>query len=109
MSKFEQSLELYKQAIESISGMELKGKTIPYTSANGHMFSQLNKDGELGIRLSKEDREVFYEKHGEEPFLSYGAVMKEYVKIPNSIMSNQKKLAIYLTLANQYVLSLKKK
>jgi hypothetical protein len=36
------------------SRFERKGKTVPNTSANGHMFSLLNKAGEIGIRFSKE-------------------------------------------------------
>lgn len=109
MSQFEQSLEYYRKAIESIPDMELKGKTMPYTSANGHMFSQLNKDGELGIRLSKTDRETFYKEHGEGPFLSYGAVMKEYVKIPEALIKTPLTIAQYLISGANYVCTLKAK
>lgn len=109
MNQFDKSLEHYRKAVESISGMELKGKTMPYTSADGHMFSQLNKDGELGVRLSKSDREIFYKEHGEEPFLSYGAVMKEYVKIPEGLMENVTMIVDYLEAGFAYVSTLKPK
>ena len=39
-----------------------KGKTITYTSANGHMFSLLNKAGEIGIRFSKEDQRKYMQE-----------------------------------------------
>jgi len=44
---------------------------MPYTSVNGHMFSQLNKAGELGIRFSKEG-EQFMEEHQTTVFKSMG-------------------------------------
>ena len=59
----EELLKIYKEAI-AIAGLERKGKTMPYTSSNGHMFSLINKDDELGIRLSKEDTATFDSKYG---------------------------------------------
>lgn len=56
---WEKKLALYDQLIAKCKGIERKGKTMPYTSANGHMFSQLNKDGELGIRFSEEVKEKY--------------------------------------------------
>ena len=53
---WEEQLAVYNELIAK-AGFQRKGKTAPYTSANGHMFSQLNKDGEVGIRFSKE---VYY-------------------------------------------------
>ena len=47
-------LAQYDKLIAACTDFERKGKTMPYTSANGYMFSLLNKDGETGIRLSKE-------------------------------------------------------
>ena len=88
-------LKIYEEAI-SLAGLERKGKTMPYTSSNGHMFSQLNKDNELGIRLSKEDTAVFDSKYGAEPFKSYGATMREYVLIPNSLLHQKEELSTYL-------------
>ncbi len=44
----------YDQLVAKCERFQRKGKTMPYTSANGHMFSLLNKDGELGMRFSKE-------------------------------------------------------
>ena len=52
-------LELYDAAVKSINGLTRKGKTMPYTSANGYMFSLFNKNGQLGIRLSKDEQIIF--------------------------------------------------
>ena len=56
-NKWNTTLKRYDELVDQISEFDRKGKTMPYTSANGHMFSLLNKDGELGIRLSKEEGE----------------------------------------------------
>jgi hypothetical protein len=52
-----------KKLIAANPVIERKGDTIPYTSLNGHMFSLFCKDGLLGFRLSKEDREEFLSKN----------------------------------------------
>lgn len=86
--------------------LERKGKTMPYTSANGHMFSLLNKAGELGIRLSKESGERFMEQYQTTRFKSHGAFMRGYVLIPEQLFDNMRLLSQYLEEAHQYVLSL---
>ena len=48
MSDWKDRLALYDQLISKCPNFERKGKTMPYTSANGHMFSLLNKAGEIG-------------------------------------------------------------
>jgi hypothetical protein len=50
----DEKVELYNKLIAKCPGIERKGKNNPYTSVNGHMFSLINKDGELGMRFSKE-------------------------------------------------------
>jgi hypothetical protein len=61
---WKKKLELYDDVVARCDRFERKGKTMPYTSANGYMFSLLNKDGEFGIRFSKEVREKIYERMG---------------------------------------------
>lgn len=100
-------LQLYDKLISKYPGIERKGKTMPYTSANGHMFSLLNKAGEIGIRFSKEDQQEFIEQYNTTLYNSYGAVMKGYVLIPDSMLEeNLDLVASYLTKSHQYVLSL---
>lgn len=107
--QYQKSFEFYDKLISITPGIERKGKTMPYTSANGHMFSQLNKAGEIGIRLSKEKREGFLKKYKTPPFKSYGAVMKEYVLIPESLYAKIDILSSYLLDGYSYVTSLKSK
>ena len=40
---WEEKLKLYDELISKCPRFERKGKTMPYTSANGYMFSLLNK------------------------------------------------------------------
>ncbi|MEQ9218570.1 MAG: hypothetical protein RLO17_11030 [Cyclobacteriaceae bacterium] len=102
------SLKKYKAIVE-MAGVELKGKTVPYTSDNGHMFSQLNKDGEIGIRLSNEEGKAFMEKYMADQFMSYGAKMRGYVKIPEDLMDQTELVSKYMKSGHRFVLSLEPK
>ena len=106
---WKEKLALYDRLISMNAHFERKGKTMPYTSANGYMFSQLNKAGEIGIRLSTEAGQQFMEKYNTTVFKSYGAVMKGYVLIPEQLLEDLDLLSAYLNEAYHYVLSLKPK
>jgi hypothetical protein len=95
-------LKIYEEAA-AMAGLERKGKTMPYTSSNGYMFSLINKDDELGIRLSKTDIVEFDEKFGAKPFKSHGAIMREYVLIPEELLCQKEKLSSYLKLGSDFV------
>lgn len=92
---WETNLKLFDEVAE-MANIERKGKTVPYCSANGHMFALLNKEGQLGIRLSKEEQKKFDEAYGAEPLLSHGAKMRDYVLIPDILLSDKKLLSAYL-------------
>ena len=106
---WEQNLKIYDQLVGLCPRFERKGKTMPYTSANGYMFSLLNKAGEFGIRLPKERGTEFKEQYDTTIFKSYGAVMKDYVLIPDHLMQDLPKLAKYLNESFDYVMTLKPK
>ncbi|NIM05590.1 MAG: hypothetical protein GTN65_08230 [Armatimonadetes bacterium] len=103
------NLELYEKVVATNPEVKRKGKTMPYTSHNGHMFSFLTKDGKLALRLTDEDREAFVKKYGTEPVVSYGAVMKEYVEIPQELLQDTDELKQYFALSYQYIGTLKPK
>jgi hypothetical protein len=102
-------IDLYDRLIDAHPDIERKGKSVPYTSLNGHMFTQLSKSGSLGIRLPKEERETFLEKYNTTLFESYGAIMKEYVAVPDELLENTEELKKYLDLSYEYVKTLKPK
>ena len=103
---WEKQLEFYDALIATVPGLKRKGNKAPTTTANGYMFSQLNKAGEIGIRLPKEIGKTFIEVHNTGPFKSYGAVMKDYVLIPTHLYTNIPLLTATLKQAHEYVLSL---
>lgn len=54
MTNYTESSLLYDQLINANPTIERKGKTMPYTSLNGHMFSFLSKEGTMGLRQNRE-------------------------------------------------------
>ena len=109
MDIWDKKLELYDQIVEKCPRFVRKGKTMPYTSANGHMFSLLNKNGEFGLRFSKPVQEKYIEEFGSSLFISYGAVMRGYVLIPDHMFEDLDKLSEYLNESYDYVMSLEPK
>lgn len=82
------ALEIYSKLISENPNFSKKGKTTAYTSSNGYMFSYVNKANEIGIRLSKEDTELFAEKYEVLPFISHGSKMRNYVLISKEALKN---------------------
>ncbi|HKI54306.1 MAG TPA: hypothetical protein VJ987_09285 [Anaerolineales bacterium] len=106
---WKEKLELYDKLIAKCDRFDRKGKTMPYTSANGHMFSLLNKDGQIGIRFSKEVQNKYIKEFNTTIFKSYGAVMKGYVLIPDHMLEDLGKLSEYLNESYDYVMTLEPK
>lgn len=63
----------------------------------------------IGIRLSKEQGTQFMQEHQTTVFRSYGAVMKEYVLVPEKLIEDFKLLSSYLNDSYTYAKSLKPK
>ena len=82
---------------------------MPYTSANGHMFSLLNKAGEIGIRFSKEVQKKYIEEWDTTLFQSYNSIMHGYVLIPENMLEDLDNVAKYLNESYEYVMSLEPK
>ena len=106
MKSREEILTVYDAVVAAHPEIERKGKTMPYTSANGYMFSLVNKDNEMGIRLPKEEQKIFNEKYNSGPFMSHGAKMKDYVSIPEALHNELKLLTELLDKGHRFVLSL---
>jgi hypothetical protein len=102
-------LELYDRIFRERSHFERKGVALPYTSVHGHMFTFLSAEGTLGVRLPSPHREEFLKKYGTSLFVAHGAVLKEYVVVPEELFRNTGELLKYLDLSYAYVGSLKPK
>lgn len=105
----EEVLVIYDEIVNQCDRFERKGKTMPYTSANGHMFSLLNKDGELGMRFSNDVHKAYLEKYKTKQFRSYNANMKGYIVIPETMLDDQEQLIELLNESYEYVLTLEPK
>ncbi|MEM9144007.1 MAG: hypothetical protein AAGA86_13540 [Bacteroidota bacterium] len=105
-AQWQERLALYDILIDQCPRFERKGKTMPYTSANGYMFSLLNKAGEIGIRFSKEVQETYFKTMETGPYTSYGATMQGYVLIPEVLLKDKVRIAQLLDESYDYFMSL---
>jgi TfoX/Sxy family transcriptional regulator of competence genes len=105
-----EKIALYEKVLTTIPGIERKGADNPYTSLNGNMFSLLlSPTGRMALRLSSDEREQFLKKYKTTLFEAYGAVMKEYVTVPQALLRNTRELQKYLALSYAYAKTLKPK
>ena len=100
-------VEISDRLIDAHPTIQRKGAANHYTSVNGHMFSCVNKVGDIAVRLSKEERGVFMQKYSAELLVSYNTVMKEYVVVPDKVLFNVDTFMMYLNMSFDYVSSLK--
>jgi hypothetical protein len=103
------NVALYEKLIATIPKLESKGDANPYTSLNGNMFTLLHQSRTLAIRLPEDKREEFLKKYKTKLFEAYGAVMKEYVTVPDALLKKTKELKMYLEASYQYAKTLKPK
>jgi TfoX/Sxy family transcriptional regulator of competence genes len=101
-------VDLYDKLIATIPEIKRKGAANPYTSLNGNMFTLLHS-GQLAIRLPEDKREAFLKKYKTTLFKAYGAVMEEYVTVPDTLLKNTKGLQKYLESSYEYVKTLRPK
>jgi hypothetical protein len=104
-----EKVALYDKLIATRPEIERKGDANPYTAVNGNMFTILLGSERLGIRLPEEERAKFLKKYGTTLLEAYGAVMKEYVAVPDGLLGKTKELARYLDLSFAYAGTLKAK
>jgi TfoX/Sxy family transcriptional regulator of competence genes len=105
-----EKVALYEKLLASQPEIERKGADNPYTAVNGNMFSLLlSPEGRMALRLPKDEREQFLKKYKTKLFEAYGAVMPEYVAVPDALLAKTKELQKYLALSYAYAKKLKPK
>jgi TfoX/Sxy family transcriptional regulator of competence genes len=105
-----EKVALYEKLLATHPEIERKGADNPYTSLNGNMFSLLlSPEGRMALRLPTDEREQFLKKYKTTLFEAYGAVMREYVAVPDTLLEKTKELQKYLTLSYEYAKALKPK
>ena len=103
---FEDTVAIYDALVAQCPDFDRKGKSMIYTSANGYMFSMVNKVGEMGIRLQKDVVEKFNTEYGTGAYKSHGATMHDYVHIPENLLTNDALLIDLLNQSYAHVMSL---
>ena len=102
-------LALYDELVATLSGVERKGASPPYTSVSGHMFSFLTKDGTLALRLPEGERAAFLKKFKTRLCEQHGTVLTEYVEVPAALLKKTRELQAHFETSHAYVSSLKPK
>src|SRR5262245_3261860 len=88
----EQRLREYDRLVATQPDIERKGVTLPYTAVNGNMFSFLSPEGVLALRLSAADRGAFLDRYSATLHVAHGALMKEYVSVPEGLLGELEEL-----------------
>ena len=70
----------------SLGDSELKGAKNPYTARNGHMFSFLDSEGTMALRLSDALQKEFLARYESGPVIQYGSVMRSYLSVPDDLL-----------------------
>jgi TfoX/Sxy family transcriptional regulator of competence genes len=102
-------LAAYEELLATIPAIERKGKTFPYTSHNGNMFTLLNQSGTMALRLPADAREKFLHQHNTKLFESHGVVMKEYVAVPDALLQDTSAMREHLATSYRYAQTLRPK
>jgi TfoX/Sxy family transcriptional regulator of competence genes len=104
-----EKVELYDRLVAAHPGMERKGAANPYTAVNGNMYTLLHQSERLAIRLPEKERAEFLKKYKTKLFEAYGAVMQEYVAVPESLFEKPKELEKWIGVSFAYAKGLKAK
>ena len=104
-----EKVALYEKLVATNPSVDRKGDSLPYTAVNGNMFSLLTPSGTLALRLPEEERQAFLKKYKTKLTEQYGAVMKEYVDVPDSLLQKTSELRKYFDVSYKYVNALKPK
>ena len=103
------NVELYDKLIAIIPKIEREGAANPYPSLNGNMFTLLHQSNTLAIRFPEDRRDEFLKKYRTNLFEAHGAVMKESITVPDSLLKNTKELRKYLEFSYEYAKTIKPK
>lgn len=81
-------VEIYRALVAEHEELAVKGAKLAYTAMNGNMFSFVDGDGLLCIRLSNEDKAAFEAAYGTGDVIQHGSVMRGYVPVPEVMLGD---------------------
>jgi TfoX/Sxy family transcriptional regulator of competence genes len=109
-SKYEgppEALEAYRSVVGvSQSGAEVKGAKNPYTSRDGHMFSFLEADGTMALRLPDKLAEEFRSSYESGDVIQYGATIRGYSSVPAELLADADTLAVWFDRSWEWISTL---
>jgi hypothetical protein len=99
-----EALSRYTAVVAQSTGdSTVKGAKNPYTSRNGHMFSFLDEDGTMALRLSDADAEEFLAEYDSGPVMQYGRVMRGYVSVPSELLEHTGELTSWFQKSYEWI------
>lgn len=102
------SLQRYTAVVET-AGQVVRGAKNPYTSRNGHMFSFLDPQGAMALRLPDDLAEEFLSRYDSGPVTQYGRTMRGYVAVPDDLLEETRELASWFERAHEWIGTLQPK
>ncbi len=90
-------------AVVDTAGDIVKGAKNPYTSHNGHMFSFLDADGTMALRLPDGLADEFLATYDSGPVTQYGRVMRGYVSVPDDLLSDADEIVSWFRKAHEWI------
>ena len=103
------ALARYEALVAGNPAVDRKGAKNPYTSRNGHMFSFLDPDGLLAIRMSDERAAAFQDRYDSGPVEAYGKTMRGYVSVPPDLLERTDELQPWFDEAHEWIGTLQPK
>lgn len=102
----EERVELYDKLIKTLPDQKRKGAASAYTSLNGHMFSFVDKNGEVAFRYSDQRKQELIAELGGKESIQYNSVMRGYVVFPEKMMGDFGKLSELFNESYKYIATL---
>lgn len=100
-----ENLERYKKLLDK-HGIECKGKKMPYTSLNGHMYTFHDKEGCVSFRFDEPYLKWFLEEFDAKRSIQYNSVMRGYAIIPQHILEDEEELDKHFKASMKFIQSL---
>lgn len=105
----DQVVETYKDIVADHDGIAVKGKKTAYTAVNGNMFSFVDGQGVMCLRLSADDKMAYESKYGTGDVIQHGSVMRGYVPMTTALLNDRATLATWFGKSVENARSLKPK
>ncbi len=100
---------VYDRLLARHPDLTRKGKATAYTAMNGNMFSFVGPDGEMCIRLSKEDIAAYGGDWDNAPVIRHNSVMNGYVAVSQALLDDEARLAGWFDRSVAFARTLKPK